>query len=111
MYIIHIVFLMRLKSNEISAIQFLCRKYFGDEANAYLFGSRIYDELRGGDIDIFISASETTKLTLENKLRFLVELKLIIGDRKIDVILDNDITRAKTNFYRSIQSTKIPIVL
>jgi hypothetical protein len=44
---------------------------------------------------------------MEAKIHFLAELKAEIGERKIDVVFDNDATRQKKNFYRSIISQKV----
>jgi len=75
---------MRLNKNEIEAIKKIFIEVFR-EGEIYLFGSRIYDNLKGGDIDLYIYSP---KATLEKKIDFLVYLKKIIGERKIDVIIN-----------------------
>jgi hypothetical protein len=45
-------------------------------------------------------------LTLETKIQFLAELKSQIGDQKIDVVFDTEVTRSKIQFYNSIQKYK-----
>ena len=57
-------------------------------AKVYLFGSRLDDKRKGGDIDLFIQSPEHNLLTLRNKIQFLIDLKARIGDRKIDVVFD-----------------------
>ena len=74
---------MRLTTNEQNIIKDTFKKYFNGEI--YLFGSRIDDNQKGGDIDLYISSKETN---LSKKIDFLVELKKQIGDRKIDVVLN-----------------------
>jgi len=56
----------------------------------YLFGSRVDDSARGGDIDLFI---QTDNGKLINKIKFLAILKEKIGDQKIDVIISKDKSR------------------
>jgi predicted nucleotidyltransferase len=100
---------MRITENEITAIKKLAQKIFGKGTIVYLFGSRIDDNKKGGDIDLFITNKEKSNLTILSKVEFLTELKLIIGDQKIDVILDNSHTRQKKQFYHSITKQAIEL--
>lgn len=100
---------MRLSQFEINTINQLARKYFGAECTVSLFGSRTDGIKKGGDIDLFIKNKNEIYLTLEAKIHFLAELKTLIGDRKIDVVLDNSNTRQKKNFYRSIIRQKMEL--
>jgi predicted nucleotidyltransferase len=93
---------MRLSQFQIDSINKLARKHFGQETTVWLFGSRTDDLKKGGDIDLFISNNNENSLTIEAKIHFLAELKTKIGDRKIDVVFDNSITRQKKKFYRSV---------
>ena len=93
---------MRISEHEISLIKKLAHQIFGSKTKIYLFGSRIDDRKKGGDIDLFISSEQKSNLTLSKKIEFLVELKSFIGNQKIDVILDTDSTRQKKQFHRSI---------
>ncbi|MDT8440010.1 MAG: nucleotidyltransferase domain-containing protein, partial [Wenzhouxiangellaceae bacterium] len=45
---------MRLTNNQIQAIKTAAAEIFGDEAEVWLFGSRIDDDKRGGDIDLYV---------------------------------------------------------
>lgn len=80
---------MRLTENEIYAIKQTFLDIF-ESGNIYLFGSRLDDNAKGGDIDLYI---QSKKNTLINKIRFLASLKAKIGDQKIDVIISKDKTR------------------
>jgi predicted nucleotidyltransferase len=100
---------MRLTQFQIATINKLARKHFGQDACVYLFGSRTDDHKKGGDIDLFVNHTNEATLTLETKIHFLAELKAKIGDRKIDVVFDNENTRQKKNFYRSITSQKVEL--
>lgn len=83
---------MRLKSEEISAIKKVFTQIFGI-GRIFLFGSRVNDNLKGGDIDIYIIPEQKNDLYVK-KLTFLVSLKKIIGDQKIDVVIAKDHNRA-----------------
>lgn len=43
---------MRLEAHQVQAIKMAARKAFGPSAVVRLFGSRVHDHLRGGDIDL-----------------------------------------------------------
>jgi len=45
---------MRLTEFEKKEIKHAVEKNFGTEIDVYLFGSRIDDSLKGGDIDLYI---------------------------------------------------------
>ena len=82
---------MRLTQKEIEAIKQVFLEVFED-GKIYLFGSRLDDGKRGGDIDLFIKTTPQDKI-LNKKIRFLSLLKQKIGDQKIDVIISKDINR------------------
>ncbi|MCW0485050.1 nucleotidyltransferase domain-containing protein [Gaoshiqia sediminis] len=100
---------MRLTRFQIDSINKLAKKHFGQETTVYLFGSRTDDHKKGGDIDLLINNTQEETLSLEAKIRFLAQLKAEIGDRKIDVVFDNDTTRQKKNFYRSIIRQRVEL--
>ena len=80
---------MRLDDQYIYFIIKSAIRYFGESAHVYLFGSRVQDNLKGGDIDLLVSTDEN-KMTLKNKVLFLVDLKKQLGDQKIDVVFDKE---------------------
>ncbi len=83
---------MRLKHKEIEAIVSTFEEVF-KSGSIYLFGSRVDDALRGGDIDLYIDTDDKDNL-FEKKISFLVSLKRKIGEQKIDVVISRDKSRA-----------------
>ena len=82
---------MRLTPRQHNAI----KKYFLDvfkEGQIYLFGSRVDDRRRGGDIDLYIRTPRLENL-VRKKIDFLVKLKREIGEQKIDVVFDKGLER------------------
>jgi len=78
---------MRLNGKEINIIKEVISQ-FDSNAEVKLFGSRIDDAKKGGDIDLLIISD---KITFSNKLSILIKLKEQIGDQKIDIIIyDSD---------------------
>jgi len=76
---------MRLSNEEIELLK---RKLYSlsNEAKLYLFGSRIDDSKRGGDIDLLVVSSKLTK----RDMRVLrVEFFKHFGEQKLDIVLDN----------------------
>ena len=83
---------MRLSDAELKSIKTIFYKVFKN-GDIYLFGSRVDDSLKGGDIDLYIVSNDKEN-TLEKKVNFLAKLKQEIGDQKIDVIVSKDKNRA-----------------
>mgnify|MGYP002631536743 CR=1 FL=1 len=82
---------MRLTNTEIFYIQEIFKEVF-QKGEIYLFGSRVDDTLKGGDIDLFVSSNNRDNY-LEKKLDFLTLLKQKIGDQKIDLVISKDKNR------------------
>ncbi len=80
---------MRLPENWRRVIRETAEKVFGPGTEVYLFGSRVDDSGRGGDIDLYVVPGEKDDL-FERKTRFLVELWKRLGEQKIDVVLSRD---------------------
>ncbi len=100
---------MRLSDFQIKAIKTLVKHHFGQDASVFLFGSRTDDLKKGGDIDLFIRNGNEAALTVEAKIHFLTELKMKIGDQKVDVVFDNVITRQKKSFYNAVMLHKVEL--
>jgi predicted nucleotidyltransferase len=77
---------MRLSKREINAIKRVLSQY-DSKAKVHLFGSRIYDDKRGGDIDILVFSN---KLRFDENLKIKIKLKELLGDQKIDLIFAKD---------------------
>ena len=77
---------MRLSEYEQQAIKEAFSAVF-EHGTLYLFGSRVDDAKKGGDIDLYIEPQDTSTLA-KKKIAFLVDLKQRMGERKIDVVID-----------------------
>ena len=65
---------MRLTPDEIEIIRSSARRHFGEGCTVRLFGSRVDDTLRGGDIDLHIVAETTEQADLKHEAAFQSEL-------------------------------------
>ena len=86
------VFKMRLTKYEVKMIKQAFQESFED-GKVYLFGSRVDDTQKGGDIDLYIVPSKKFENERERKINFLILLDEYIGEQKIDVIIAKDKTR------------------
>lgn len=79
---------MRLTVEEIAAIKAAAAEVFGPTAVVRLFGSRVDDSLRGGDIDLHleVDAIDDGRSTAHD---FKERLFRSIEPRKVDVILSH----------------------
>jgi predicted nucleotidyltransferase len=80
---------MRLIQEQIAAICLSVNEGFGLGAQVWLFGSRVDDRRRGGDIDLLVRPAAThIRPSLASKVRFLNKLEGRIGERKVDVVVE-----------------------
>lgn len=79
---------MRLKKEYIDFIKNKTKDCFGNNAKVYLFGSRVDDKQRGGDIDLYIE-TDIKENILDRKLKMLVELEKLLGEQKIDLVINS----------------------
>jgi len=76
---------MRISDLIVKKIKLAAKRSFGD-SEIYLFGSRLYDNKKGGDIDLAIKSSFSKDEFKKRKIKFLAELLKMDFDYKIDVV-------------------------
>jgi hypothetical protein len=81
---------MRLTPHEREVIRRLGLRHFGQPPR--LFGSRLDDARRGGDIDLLIATDLPPGQAARRRLDLLTDLWLELGERKIDIVLDDGAT-------------------
>ena len=82
---------MRLSAQDIDTIKSVILAHIED-AKIYLFGSRVDDTKKGGDIDLYFVLQEHSNL-FEKKIKFLSRVKRELGEQKIDIVFNTDNTR------------------
>ncbi len=85
---------MRLSAREIQAVRKVLHKADA-KGSIYLFGSRVNDDKKGGDIDLFFEAS--TQLDLKTKLFLEYQLATLCGT-KVDLLVKNPSQENKAIF-------------
>jgi predicted nucleotidyltransferase len=76
---------MRLSEEQIMVLKTKL-KTFSSDAKIYLFGSRVDDTKKGGDIDLLILSNKLKKKDLRS---IRVEFFKYFGEQKLDIVLDN----------------------
>ncbi len=95
---------MRLTEKEVKIIKKSVFALFG-KRKIVLFGSRVDDKKRGGDIDLCIEMDK--RVLLKDKLKLLVLLEKEGIERKVDIIFKYP--DSKENIFQTID--KIGVVL
>ena len=76
---------LRLSADTIHIIQEAFVKVF-EKGDLYLFGSRVDDAKKGGDIDLYLDADNRDRMG-EKRIEFLTQIKQKIGDQRIDLVI------------------------
>lgn len=87
---------MRLSSFQVSKIKESVEAVLGAEAEVILFGSRVDDSAKGGDIDLFVETARQIENRGSAAARIAAKIQMAIGDQKIDVILVDALTPYQT---------------
>ncbi len=82
---------MRLDSTETNLIKTTIENVFG-QSDIYLFGSRLDDSKKGGDIDLFIVTNDKTNL-FEKKIKALTKLEQFLH-KPVDIVIHKNYARA-----------------
>ena len=101
---------MRLSSEQLTAIRESTIRYFGDDVQLWLFGSRVRDAEKGGDIDLLIEVQgKTAAETIACKLNFLRELHKRLGEQKIDVVIRRLNSTTELPIYQIAKQTGVQL--
>lgn len=80
---------MRLTDCQIQAIRATFEAHFLPQDEIRLFGSRVDDSKKGGDIDLYITTHyDDDALVFKKQIAFSRDLKNKIGDQKIDIVIN-----------------------
>jgi uncharacterized protein len=95
---------MRLTQFERHSVMEVVKGYLPD-ARVLLFGSRVDDAKRGGDIDLLVLANTQPDWRL--KWRISDDIQQRIGEQKIDVVIENE--NELSTFGRMVLEEAIPL--
>ncbi|CDH43084.1 DNA polymerase beta domain protein region (modular protein) [Candidatus Contendobacter odensis Run_B_J11] len=80
---------MRLCPNEIEAIAQAAKEAFPPGTGIFLFGSRLDDQARGGDIDLLVEPpmAWSPRQVVDRRTRFIATLYRLLEEQRIDVLI------------------------
>lgn len=83
---------MRLSKEQRTIIRTKVKQVLGENVRIWLFGSRVDDAARGGDIDLYLECDKTLPNRAEALCRLEGALVMALGDRKFDLLLKDEAT-------------------
>lgn len=97
---------MRLTETQRQSIKSAVTSVIGEESRVWLFGSRVDDAKRGGDIDLLIETDRVVPSRISALCRIEGALVARLGDRKIDVLL-KDARTAEAPIFDAARKTGV----
>ena len=80
---------MRLSTDQIQAVRYAATATFGQDTQVWLFGSRVDDAKKGGDIDLLVRpVPAAIDQPFTKKVKMLTLLERLLGERKIDLVIE-----------------------
>ena len=101
---------MRLTEKERKAITDYFKKNFSKEDHLWLFGSRVHDEKKGGDIDLYIETKLTAQEAVRGELTFVSDLWRAIGEQRIDIVLNLKHSKTQLPIYSVARTQGIQLI-
>lgn len=77
---------MRLTFNQVEIIRQSAREVFGNGVQVWLFGSRVDNSAKGGDIDLYVEGQFSPEDSVAKNCRMNALLQTRLGEQKIDVL-------------------------
>lgn len=96
---------MRLILQQINKINNLTTRYLGNGCKAYLFGSRLNDEARGGDVDLLVETPTTVPRLTRARLKSALEQNLSLP---VDLIVVSK-QEPLSSFVSMVRSQAVPL--
>ncbi len=78
---------MRLTPAQIATIKSTAQAVLGDAAQVTLFGSRLYDDQKGGDVDLMVEVPQAIDEPAVLAARVASLISRCMHGRKVDVLL------------------------
>lgn len=78
---------MRLSQQQIEIIRSTAHQLLGARARVTLFGSRVDDQRKGGDVDLMVEVSEAIDEPALVSARLASRVSRAMDGRKVDVLL------------------------
>ena len=101
---------MRLTAPQIQTLREQIAHHFGHNTHIWLFGSRVNDQQKGGDIDLMLEPEiQDPAAIIHAKLALLRALHQTLGEQKIDIIIRRPPPAAELPIHRIAHATGIQL--
>ncbi|MEB3198424.1 MAG: nucleotidyltransferase domain-containing protein [Candidatus Sericytochromatia bacterium] len=100
---------MRLTPAEVAALLACARALFTGAWTMELFGSRVDDQLRGGDVDLLVTFEQDAdwRQALAQKALYLARVKGQLGEQRLDLLLTTRQRAAEDPFIQALGDRRI----
>lgn len=78
---------MRLSTDQITHIRQSVKTLAGESARVWLFGSRVHDDARGGDVDLLLELDQSVSEPAALAAQVATRVSRGMYGRKVDVLL------------------------
>jgi len=78
---------MRLTSEQVTSIRRATNELASDAASVWLFGSRVRDQARGGDVDLLLVFDQAVEQPAQLSARLAAKISRAMYGRKVDVVI------------------------
>jgi hypothetical protein len=79
---------MRLATQQRQLLLASVQQVLGSDVTTKLFGSRLDDQAKGGDIDLYVSSCHPIAQPAYCIAMMQAKIMRVLGDRKVDILLD-----------------------
>ena len=103
---------MRVTLQQLKVVKRLTSQYFGEDAELWLFGSRVDDTIKGGDYDFFIETPlNDADEIIARKIKLIAKLQSSgpFEDEKIDIIVKRRYSTFDMPIYQVIKHEGVQV--
>lgn len=97
---------MRVSERDRAKLKRAVRDIVGADTATRVFGSRLVDSRRGGDLDIYVEVGTELQNPAWTAARIVARVQHYLGDRRIDVVL-RDTASIKLPIHRVARETGV----
>ena len=102
---------MRLTDLQATVIRDSVVRSFGPATRVWLFGSRVDEQGKGGDIDLYIEPEiQDAAQLVEAKLHLLRDIHKKLGEQKVDVVIRREAFKDDLAIFRVARETGIRLL-
>lgn len=99
---------MRISEQTRTTIRTTVQELFGAHATVLLFGSRVDDSAKGGDIDLLIHSDRPVEKARSKSLQLVARLQMRLGDQPIDALIVDPTTHQQP-IHKAALATGVPL--